>query len=74
MNQMPSRELVESIRQRYPKGSRVELIEMNDPYTNLRPGDTGTVACLDDIGTIHIQWDNGACLGAAYGEDRVKKI
>lgn len=45
------------------KGKRVRLIRCTDPYTELRPGDEGTVRRVDDIGTVHIKWDNGSGLG-----------
>lgn len=57
----------------YPAGTRVKLLEMND--IQAPPiGTLGTVMYVDDIGTIHIKWDNGSTLGAAYPEDRVTKI
>ena len=74
MNQFPSRETVERLRNEYPQGTRVELISMDDPYSRLKPGDRGTVSCVDDIGTIFVHWDCGSGLGIAYGEDRVRKI
>ena len=74
MNKFPSRETVERIRQMYPKGTRVELISMNDPYTKLKPGDRGTVTMVDDIGTVFVSWDCGSGLGVAYGEDHIRKI
>lgn len=74
MNNYPSRETVERLRKEYPQGTRVELISMNDPYSKLKPGDRGTVSCVDDIGTIFVRWDCGSGLGIAYGEDRVRKI
>jgi hypothetical protein len=74
MNQFPSKEIVKQLRQSYPKGTRVELIRMNDPYTKLRPGDKGTVNFIDDSGTIFCSWDNGSGLGIVYGEDAVKII
>ncbi len=74
MKGYPSREIVASIRENYPKGTRVALVCMNDPYTKLRPGDTGTVMFVDDIGTVHIQWSNGSMLGAVYGEDAIRRI
>ncbi len=74
MNGFPSRETVERLRKRYPKGTRVELISMNDPYTKLRPGDRGTVTVVDDIGTIFVLWDRGSSLGVAYGEDHIRKV
>lgn len=62
-NRLPSKEVVESIRRRYPQGSRVELLSMDDPYSKLRPGDKGTVQHVDDIGTVHVKWDCGSNLG-----------
>ena len=74
MNEFPSKETVERIRRMYPKGTRVELISMNDPFAKLRPGDKGTVSVVDDIGTVFVNWDCGSGLGAAYGEDHIRKI
>jgi len=74
MNGFPSRAVVESLRRQYPAGTRVALVSMNDPYTKLRPGDEGEVIAVDDIGTVHIQWDNGSTLGAVYREDAIRKL
>lgn len=74
MNGFPNRETVERLRMTYPKGTRVELISMSDPYTKLKPGDQGTVSFVDDIGTVFVRWDCGSGLGVAYGEDRIRKI
>lgn len=74
MNGFPSRETVERLRMTYPKGTRVELISMSDPYTKLKPGDQGTVSFVDDIGTVFVRWDCGSGLGVAYGEDHIRKI
>ncbi len=73
-NGFPSRETVERVRRMYPQGTRVELVSMNDPYTKLRPGDKGTVTCVDDTGTVFVRWDCGSGLGVVYGEDRIKKL
>lgn len=73
-NGFPSRETVEKIRKMYPIGSRVELIQMDDPYSHLKPGDRGTVRSVDDTGTIFISWDNGSGLGIVYGAFRVRKL
>ena len=69
MNEFPSQETVERIRERYPVGSRVELVRMNDPYIKLKPGDRGTVAMVDSIGTVFVNWDCGSGLGIVCGED-----
>lgn len=44
-------------------GKRVRLQYTNDPYTNLRQGDEGTVDHVDDAGTLFVKWDNGSGLG-----------
>ena len=74
MNKLPSQEIVHALRKRYPKGTRVELIQMNDPYTSLKQGDLGTVDYIDDTGTIFCLWDNGSTLGVAYGEDEIRAV
>jgi hypothetical protein len=65
------RELVEYLRERYPAGTRVALLVMDNPYTKLKPGDKGTVVMVDDCGTIHCDWDSGSKLGVVYGVDCV---
>ena len=73
-NGFPSREIVERLRKQSPRGTRVELISMNDPFTKLKPGDRGTVSMVDSIGTVFVDWDYGSGLGVAYGEDHIRKI
>ena len=64
---------IQFLKDLYPAGTRVKLVEMND--IQAPPiGTLGTVMYVDDIGTIHIKWDNGSTLGAAYPEDMVSKI
>ena len=58
----------------YPPGTRIELGEMSDPYAPVPPGTRGTVKFVDDMGTIHPQWDNGRTLGLIYGEDSFRKL
>ena len=72
---MISVNVLQRLREQYPKGTRVELIHMDDPYnTKLIPGSKGTVRFVDDIDTIHVQWDCGSGLGLIPGEDAWKKI
>ena len=68
----PRKEVVEAVRGRYPVGTRVELVSMNDPYSRLKPGDRGTVKSVDDTGTAFVSWDCGSGLGVVYGEDRIR--
>lgn len=68
------KETLAMLREKYPIGTRVELVHMDDPYTSLTTGDKGTVRFIDDMGTIHISWDCGSSLGAVYGVDIITKI
>ena len=70
----PTRQIVEALRRRYPRGTRVELVSMSDPYTALPPGLLGTVDFVDDMATVFVDWDNGSGLGVAYGEDVIRKV
>jgi hypothetical protein len=70
----PRKEIVLRLREQYPSGARIELVRMNDPYSKLKPGDQGTVASVDDIGTVFVNWDCGSSLGAAYGEDVIRRL
>jgi hypothetical protein len=72
--QFPSKELVEMVRRIYPAGARVELIEMHDPHTSLKPGDRGFVEMVDSTGTVFCKWDNGSTLGAVYGVDKIRTV
>ena len=69
-----SKEIVERLRKEYPVGAKVELIHMNDPYRTMPVEIKGEVTGVDDIGTIHVSWENGCHLGVAYGEDSCKRI
>jgi hypothetical protein len=70
-----SKETVERLRKEYPVGCRVQLTKMGDPYnTRLFTGEKGTVKHIDDLGTIHVQWDCGSSLGVVYGEDACRKL
>ena len=72
MNIHPER--LKQLREYYTPGTRVELIRMDDPYSKLRPGDKGTVSCVDDTGTVFVNWDCGSSLGAVYGVDEIRKL
>lgn len=67
---------IEALKEQYPVGSRVELLSnMEDPYGQGRKaGDKATVKFIDDIGQIHVSWDNGSSLALVPGIDRFRKI
>ena len=69
----PSREIIKSLRTEFPVGARVEILKMNDVQAPPM-GTLGTVTGIDDLGTIHVHWDNGSSLGVAYGEDKCRLV
>lgn len=69
----PSLETLNILRSRFPKGVRVRLLRMEDPQSP-PAGTEGTVIWVDDIGTVHVSWDNGSTLGAVYGIDELEII
>jgi len=56
-----SKQKVELLKKAYPKGTRIRLYKMvgedQMPY-----GLEGDVTFVDDIGQIHMNWDNGSTL------------
>lgn len=69
----PSRGLVEALRAQYPRGTRVELVSMDDPQAPPE-GTLGTVIAVDDTGSLLVDWDNGSGLNVIYGVDRVRIV
>lgn len=58
----------------YPPGTRLMLLSMNDPHHPVESGTRGTVEHVDDMGTIHMRWDNGRGLGLVPGEDEFRRL
>ncbi|WP_312072416.1 DUF4314 domain-containing protein [Anaerotignum propionicum] len=70
-----SREYIEKIKEQYPVGTRLELTsDMDDSYAPVLAGTQGEVISVDDIGTLHMQWDNGRSLGIVIGQDHFKVL
>lgn len=65
--------LLSRLREEYPRGTRIELVRMDDPHAP-PIGTKGTVVGVDDIGSILVDWDNGGSLNVVYGEDACRKI
>ena len=68
-----SRAELERLRETYPKGTRVELICMDDEQSP-PPGTLGTVLGVDDIGSLMMAWDNGSGLNVIWQVDTVRKL
>lgn len=68
---MVTDEMIKKIKERYKKGMRVQLEYMDDVQGPPK-GTKGTISCVDDIGTIFVNWDNGCGLGLIVGKDKFK--
>ena len=63
---------VKALRDRYPVGTRIELVEMDDAQAP-PTGTKGTVYGADDTGSILVSWDNGSQLNVIFGVDIIRK-
>lgn len=61
---------LDTLRERYPVGTRVRLVIMEDPFAP-PIGTFGTVKGVDDTGSLLVAWDNGSSLNVLYGIDQV---
>jgi hypothetical protein len=61
------------MRKRYPAGTRIELMSMNDSQAPPK-GTKGTIEGIDDIGSILVSWDNGSNLNLIYEIDKFKVV
>lgn len=62
---------IENNKKIYKKGQRVVMDEDMNDDSPVKPkkGDKGTILVVDDVGTVHVQWDSGSTLGLIPGED-----
>lgn len=67
------KERVAQLRIKYPEGTKIELLEMDD-VQGPPVGTVGTVYGVDDLGSLLVRWENGSSLSVIDGVDRVKKI
>lgn len=52
---------LEKLRKMYPIGAKAKLVKMDDVQAP-PVGTMGVVEFIDDIGTIHIKWENASSL------------
>lgn len=72
--QQISKEEIKEIKEKYIVGTKVELIKMYDYINAVPEGTKGIIEYIDDIGTLHIKWENGSGLGLVVGVDEFKII
>lgn len=73
MSKAPTPREAAQIRLQYPPDTRIELELMVDAYA-VSPGTRGTVDHVDDMGSVHIKWDNGRTLAVIPGVDSFRKL
>ena len=64
---------IQKLREEYPAGTKIKLTHM-DGEPQMPPGLEGKVNHVDDIGQIHVDWENGSCLALVIGVDTFTKI
>ena len=70
---MYNRRKIESMKARYPEGTRICLDNMeNDPHP-IPSGTKGTVIAVDDASQLLMKWDNGRSLSLIPGERQKQK-
>lgn len=69
-----SRGRIEFYKEHYPAGTRICLDSMGDDPCPVPEGTKGTVIAVDDIGTLHVEFDNGRSLGICPEADSFHKI
>ena len=68
------RNRAEYLKKAYPSGMRIVLNSMGNDPRSVESGTRGTVAVVDDIGTVHCNFDNGRKLGLIEGEDEFRLL
>lgn len=65
---------IDGYKSQYPQGTRLQLVDMKDPYSPVPSGMRGTVQLVDDAGQIHMIWDNGRTLAIVPEVDHFRKL
>lgn len=66
-------ERLKQLRTEYLRGTRVQLIKMDDDQAP-PIGTKGTVIGVDDMGSIMVAWDNGSRLSVVLDEDQCVEV
>ena len=64
----PSKEQIAALQERYPSGTKVELLGMDDPQAPPM-GTRGEVMGVDDAGQLLVRWETGSSLSLIPGVD-----
>lgn len=70
----PNKNYLEQLRKQYPVGMKIQLISMRDEKYPILPGTIGEVTHIDDLGSIHMKWQNGSSLALIPEVDSFKAV
>ena len=68
------RRFAQRMKDNYPPGTRLVLLQMGDDPRPVEPNTRCTVMTVDDMGTLHRDFDNGRQLGLVPGEDSFRRL
>ena len=69
----PGRGQIEELRRKYPAGTKVEVIFMDDCQAP-PPGTLGEIQGVDDAGSILVAWKTGSTLSLIAEVDRFRIV
>lgn len=68
------RRFAQRMKETYPPRTRIVLLSMENDPRPIEDNTRGTVMTVDDIGTLHCDFDNGRSLGIVPGEDSFRRL
>lgn len=72
MGLIPTDKCIEAMSAAFPKDSEVEVVYMYDPNQNTPKGTKGKVIRIDNMGMIHVAWEDQQPRSVLWNEDVVK--
>ena len=69
----PSKEQITVLREQYPRGTKVELLGMDDPQAP-PTGTMGEILGVDDAGQLLVRWATGSSLSLITGVDSFRIV
>ena len=70
----PNKKYIEQLRKMYPAGTKIQLISMRNEKYPVLPGTIGEVVHVDDLGNVHMKWQNGSSLALIPEVDSFKVV
>lgn len=65
---------IEDLKEKYPVGTRIKLLEDLDDPQPIKAGEMGTIDFIDSMGSLQMIWDNGRSLAVIPGVDKFEVI